>query len=68
MTIRDVTERPETLECGSNMIVGANVDHIRLGVKLVLALHDKWSPPIGYMASDVSATVVKILTSYLHKS
>ena len=36
VTLRDVTERPETLECGSNVIAGAHPDSIIRGVDLAI--------------------------------
>lgn len=35
VTIRDVTERPETIECGSNVLAGVNADAMLSLVKLV---------------------------------
>ncbi len=65
VTIRDVTERPETIECGSNSLTGADPDQIQLSVKVALALRNHWSPPIEYLAQEVSSTVTKIVTGYL---
>jgi UDP-N-acetylglucosamine 2-epimerase (non-hydrolysing) len=66
VTIRDVTERPETLECGSNMLSGAEPEQVLLCVETVLAMRDKWSPPREYVIPNVSQTVIKILLGYLH--
>ncbi|MDO8755758.1 MAG: UDP-N-acetylglucosamine 2-epimerase (non-hydrolyzing), partial [Anaerolineales bacterium] len=66
VTLRDVTERPETLECGSNILSGSNPDQILLSVKIVLLRPADWTPPIEYLAENVSATVVKILMGYQH--
>lgn len=66
VTLRDVTERPETLECGSNILSGSNPDQILLSVKIVLLHPADWTPPIEYLAKNVSATVVKILMGYQH--
>ncbi|MFX1288282.1 MAG: non-hydrolyzing UDP-N-acetylglucosamine 2-epimerase, partial [Promethearchaeota archaeon] len=37
VTIRDTTERPETVECGSNIISGVNKDNILNCTKIMLA-------------------------------
>jgi UDP-N-acetylglucosamine 2-epimerase (non-hydrolysing) len=66
VTIRDVTERPETLECGSNMLSGAEQGQIRTAVSTVLDQKHDWIPPREYMVKDVSRTVVKIVLGYLH--
>lgn len=64
VTIRDVTERPETVECGSNMLAGADPAMIRRAVKAVLSLDRGWNPPPEYMKPEVSSTVLKILLGY----
>jgi len=66
VTLRDVTERPETLEHGSNMLSGADPDSILRCVKTVLALRPDWNPPAEYMVDNVSSTVIKILAGYHH--
>src|SRR3989440_2483158 len=57
VTIRDVTERPETLECGSNILSGADPKNIMLCVSTALDRHGEWTPPPEYLASNVSSTV-----------
>lgn len=64
VTIRDVTERPETLECGSNYLSGANVDEIVRGVNLVTSDRGGWQPPPEYLITKVSATVCRIVIGY----
>lgn len=64
VTIRDVTERPETLECGSNMLSGASAEMIMNCVGAVLSLNNQWAPPQEYLADNVSDTVVRILLGY----
>ena len=61
VTLRDVTERPETLECGSNMLAGSNPQSILRCVRTVLAHGTRWTPPQEYMVENVSSVVVKIL-------
>jgi UDP-N-acetylglucosamine 2-epimerase (non-hydrolysing) len=66
VTIRDVTERPETIECGSNMLSGAEPHLVLLSVMTVLSLNTKFLPPAGYTVPHVSDTVIKILLGYHH--
>ena len=64
VTIRDVTERPETIECGSNVLSGAHVEDMLRAVDVALTLPHAWHPPAEYVVEDVSATVVKIVLGY----
>jgi UDP-N-acetylglucosamine 2-epimerase (non-hydrolysing) len=68
VTLRDVTERPETLECGSNLLTGADSESILRCVELVLAQRDRWRVPPEYLVANVSDTVVRLLHGYLHVS
>lgn len=67
VTLRDTTERPETLECGSNMLSGANAEQILLCTKAVTNSINNWNAPAEYLADNVSDTVVKIVLGYYHK-
>ena len=64
VTIRDVTERPETIECGSNILTGADPEMILRGVNIVLSANHDWTSPAEYMCGGVSTTVTKILLGY----
>jgi len=64
VTLRDVTERPETLECGSNILSGASVESILRCLHIALASDRSWTPPAEYLREDVSETVVRIVTGY----
>lgn len=64
VTLRDVTERPETIECGSNILSGADIGSILLSVEIALAQTPDWIPPKEYMQSNVSRTVSKIVLGY----
>lgn len=64
VTLRDVTERPETLECGSNILSGADPDDILRCVELVLSAPPDWNPPAEYLVNNVAQTVIKILTGF----
>ncbi len=67
VTIRDVTERPETLDVGSTMLSGAEPESILRCVKTVLGQPRNWSPPREYLVPDVSSTVGKIVLGYTWK-
>lgn len=66
VTLRDVTERPETIECGSNILSGADRDSIRQCVQSVLAKKPAWDAPHEYLKEHVSMTVTKIVCGYHH--
>jgi len=66
VTIRDVTERPETIECGSNMLSGAGADEILRCVRTALAQKPGWEAPREYMVDDVSSVVTRIVLGYTH--
>lgn len=64
VTLRDVTERPETLECGSNILSGADPERILDCVETVLRLAPNWRPPTEYLVRGVSDTVVRLVTGF----
>ncbi|MBC8492639.1 MAG: UDP-N-acetylglucosamine 2-epimerase (non-hydrolyzing) [Chloroflexi bacterium] len=68
VTIRDVTERPETLECGSNILSGADPNTVVRCVHTVLGLKGSWTAPSEYLVENVSNTVIKILLGFLYNS
>ena len=61
VTVRDVTERPETLECGSNILSGADTDDIVRSVELAIAQPTNWTPPREYLVTNTSQSVSKLL-------
>lgn len=63
VTIREVTERPETVECGSNFLAGSDRAQIMAGVRLVTRQRGGWTPPPEYLAPRVAETVVRAVTS-----
>ncbi|CAN5351672.1 UDP-N-acetylglucosamine 2-epimerase (non-hydrolyzing) [soil metagenome] len=67
VTLRDVTERPETLECGSNILAGARVDSIVSAVELAISQPAAWAPPREYLVDNVSQTISKIVLGYLSR-
>ena len=64
VTIREVTERPETVECGSNYLAGTDPDAIVRGVRLVLDQPTNWTPPPEYVAPQVAETVCRIVCGF----
>ncbi len=65
VTIRDVTERPETLECGSNILAGADMDTILGHVDAVTAGgRGNWRVPVEYQAGNVADTVCRIVLGH----
>ncbi|MFX3624577.1 MAG: non-hydrolyzing UDP-N-acetylglucosamine 2-epimerase [Ectobacillus sp.] len=61
VTIRKTTERPETIECGSNMLSGIDAQQIVNCVRVMAGQPKTWSYPAGYGHKDVSDKVIKIL-------
>lgn len=64
ITLRDVTERPETLECGSNILSGAETESIVRAVELAIAQPANWIAPKEYLTENVAQTVSKIIFGY----
>jgi UDP-N-acetylglucosamine 2-epimerase (non-hydrolysing) len=64
VTIRDVTERPETVECGSNILAGADPDAILAAVDQVTSTGTQWEPPREYVAPQVAETVARIVLGF----
>ena len=64
VTIRDVTERPETIECGSNLLSGAEADSISRCVKIAVGRGGNWTPPPEYLVKNVSDSVCAIVLGY----
>lgn len=67
VTIRDVTERPETIECGSNILTGMEPEMILDCTTVALNSNKEWKPPEEYMESEVSAKVLKIIFGFNSK-
>ncbi len=61
VTIRDTTERPETVECGSNVLAGCAPDRIVRAVELVTKTNFDWEIPDGYADAHVSDKVVRFV-------
>lgn len=63
VTLRDATERPETLESGTNFLSGAEPTRILKGIELATNL-DSGKPPTEYLTEHVSDKVLKIVLGY----
>jgi UDP-N-acetylglucosamine 2-epimerase (non-hydrolysing) len=63
VTIRDVTERPETVECGSNVLAGCHPARILDAVDFVTSKEPRWQIPPEYLVPEVAGTVAAILLS-----
>ena len=61
VTLRDVTERPETIDVGSNMLTGCEPPTIFRAVKTVLGQDCVWEPPQEYLEKKVSGKIAKIV-------
>ena len=61
VTIRDTTERPETVECGSNVLAGCDAERIVEAAKLVVGTGFEWDIPEGYVDPNVSDKVVRYI-------
>ncbi len=63
VTIRDVTERPETLECGSNILAGTEPADVLNAVHLMTHRKRRWTPPAEYLADGVAEATCNLLLS-----
>lgn len=63
VTIRDTTERPETVWCGSNIISGLDKDDIIACFHRMKLSGRNWEIPVEYNRDNVSDVVVNFLLS-----
>lgn len=61
VTLRDNTERPETLEVGSNVLSGTNPNEIVKKTEQMLRTRRDWTNPFGN--GRAGETIVEVLTS-----
>jgi UDP-N-acetylglucosamine 2-epimerase (non-hydrolysing) len=61
ITVRDNTERPETVAVRSNLVVGTNADKIVTGARAMLNKPRNWDNPFGN--GDAGQRIVSILKS-----
>ena len=59
VTLRDNTERPETLEVGSNVLAGVNQNKILEGVKIMLSKERDWRNSFG--DGNAGERIIKIV-------
>jgi UDP-N-acetylglucosamine 2-epimerase (non-hydrolysing) len=60
VTLRDNTERPETIEVGSNMLAGTNPKRILQTAKLMVGKEKGWANPFG--DGKTAQKIINILT------
>jgi UDP-N-acetylglucosamine 2-epimerase (non-hydrolysing) len=65
LTIRNSTERPETMEAGSNIVTSTDPDRIVAAARFLRAsgARGAWTPPAEYVEPNVSQKVVRIVLS-----
>ncbi|WP_292461105.1 non-hydrolyzing UDP-N-acetylglucosamine 2-epimerase [Methanothermococcus sp.] len=63
ITLRDNTERPETINAGSNILVGADKEKIINGVELMLKKERNWKNPFG--DGNSGENIIKILLNQI---
>jgi UDP-N-acetylglucosamine 2-epimerase (non-hydrolysing) len=61
VTVRDTTERPETVDCGSNVISGVTEEGIRRCLAASLAGSASWTPPPEYLVASASEVAARVL-------
>ena len=66
VTLRDNTERPETIDVGSNMLAGTSPDRILEAAKLMVKRKKGWVNPFG--DGKTAEKIVEVLTEELRKS
>ena len=64
VTLRDVTERPETVECGSNILAGVEPDVVLRAVGVAMAKPPAWHAPAEYLYPAVSETVARVVLGF----
>jgi UDP-N-acetylglucosamine 2-epimerase (non-hydrolysing) len=63
VTLRDTTERPETVEVGANMVAGTDPQHILEAAKIMCNRKKIWGHPFG--DGDAGKQIVNICINYL---
>lgn len=63
LTIRESTERQETIECGSNILCGTKYEDIMESFRILIKREYTWYVPEDYLIDNVSDTVINILSS-----
>ena len=68
VTIRDATERPETIECGSTVLSGLEAETVLRAVEIVTGERRSPQPPAEYVMPHVSNTVIRIVLGHCSKA
>lgn len=63
VTLRDMTERPETVECGSNILSGVKPQSVLGCIRTALFSKPAWVVPREYLVENVSGTVLRLLSA-----
>jgi len=61
VTLRSVTERPETIECGSNILADVYAHRVLPAIDLAINSNVGWTVPPEYLADNVSHVVARIV-------
>jgi UDP-N-acetylglucosamine 2-epimerase (non-hydrolysing) len=61
VTLRDVTERPETLDKGANILCGVEPEAMERAYRLATARAPDWPLPEEYERRNVADTVARLL-------
>ena len=64
MSIRTSTERPEAIDHGNIILGGITAENIINSINITLGLQGESNPPLEYLKTDNSNTVVKLIQSY----
>jgi UDP-N-acetylglucosamine 2-epimerase (non-hydrolysing) len=64
VTVRDTTERAETIECGSSILSGSTPQMLVQAIKIAVNSSKDWRPPGEYLEPRVSDTVTKIVLGF----
>jgi UDP-N-acetylglucosamine 2-epimerase (non-hydrolysing) len=62
VTIRETTERRETIECGSNILSGTRYNNIIESFNIMIKKDSTWIAPNDYLIENVSNIVINILS------
>ncbi|TCP23799.1 UDP-N-acetylglucosamine 2-epimerase (non-hydrolysing) [Scopulibacillus darangshiensis] len=61
VTVRNSTERPETVECGSNIVSGLDSKNIENALRIMVSKEKTWEIPEGYLDPLVSDKIIAYL-------
>ena len=62
ITIRETTERQETIECGSNILSGTDYNNIVDSFNIIKNRSFKWEIPSDYQVPNVSDIIINLLS------